>query len=237
MNRFSLLLFDLDDTLLNNSSWFDDGLTYCLRRYPLTNELDASVFLEIIKRPPRSLVEKLIVGEYSTLEFKRARWGYALEQFHIKTDRETLDQLDSLFSKTSMDFITVNESLFHLVNDLSKQYELGIVTNGLYQPNQKLSRMGLDGIFTSDKVFHAEQLGYRKPDPRIYSKALDYYNKKPSETLFIGDSWTHDVIAPIEVGMEAIWINVKNIVRPTSHTPYAIVSDITDIREILLSKK
>jgi 5'-nucleotidase len=236
MKKFSLLLFDLDDTLLDNSSWFDDGLIQCLAKHPLTNELDAATFLEILKRPPRYLIDKLISGEYNPLEFKRARWKYILELFNLTTDIEALDQLDTLFYKTSMDFITVNKPLSSLVNDLSKYYEMGIVTNGLYDPQQKLINMGLGEVFSNDKVFHAEKLGYRKPDPRIYYKALDYFNKKPSETLFIGDSWTHDVIAPMENGIEAIWVNFRNLLPPTSHTPYAIVSDVTEIRDILLNK-
>ena len=128
------------------------------------------------------MIENLISGEYSPLEFKRARWNYTLEQFNLTIDIEALDQLDTLFYKTSIDFITVKESITNLVDDLNKHYELGIVTNGLYDPNQKLFNMGLGELFSNDKVFHAEKLGYRKPDPRIYYKALDYFNKKPSET-------------------------------------------------------
>lgn len=237
MKKFSLLLFDLDDTLLYNSSWFDDGLTHCLAKHPLTKELNAVTFLEMLKRPPRYLIEKLISGDYSPSEFKRERWEYALKQFNLSTDTEALDQLDNFFYKTSMDFITVNERITSLVKDLDEDFELGIVTNGLYDPQQKLINMGLGEIFSSDKVFHAEQLGYRKPDPRIYYKALDYFVKEPNETLFIGDSWTHDVIAPMEVGMEAIWVNFKNVLPPTSHKPFAVVSDISEIRDILLSKK
>ncbi|QTC41531.1 HAD family hydrolase [Bacillus sp. V3] len=235
MKKISLLLFDLDDILLDNSSWFDDGLTQCLAKHPLTKNVDAVSFLEIVKKPPRYLIDKMISGEYDTVEFKRARWKYALEQFNLTAEIEIVDQLDTLFYKTSMDCITVNESVSSLLNDLSKEYELGVVTNGLYDPQQKLNNMGLGELLTSDKVFHAEQLGYRKPDPRIYSKALDYFDKKPSETLFIGDSWTHDVVAPMENGMEAIWVNPGNVLPPTSHMPYAIVSEITGIRDILLS--
>jgi 5'-nucleotidase len=236
MKKFNLLLFDLDDTLLDNSSWFDDGLTHCLAKHPLTNELNATTFLEMLKRPPRYLIEMLISGEYSPSEFKRARWEYTLKQFNLSTDIEALDQLDNLFYKTSMNFITVNERITSLVKDLGENFELGIVTNGLYNPQQKLINMGLGEIFSNDKVFHAEQLGYRKPDSRIYYKALDHFDKEPSETLFIGDSWTHDVIAPMEFGMEAIWVNFKNILPPTSHKPFAVVSDITEIRDVLLSK-
>ncbi|WP_260858531.1 HAD family hydrolase [Fictibacillus phosphorivorans] len=151
-------------------------------------------------------------------------------------DMESLDGLDNLFLKTSMDFITVNDAITSLIIDLSRNFELGIVTNGLYDPKQKLINMGLGEIFSDDKVFHAEQLGYRKPNPNIYLKALEYFDRKPSETLFIGDSWTHDVIAPMEVGMEAIWVNVNNVLPPTSHKPFAIVSYIAEIRDVLLSK-
>ncbi|WP_228116127.1 HAD family hydrolase [Fictibacillus phosphorivorans] len=135
-----------------------------------------------------------------------------------------------------MKFITVDDAITSLVIDLSRKFELGIVTNGLYDPKQKLFNMGIGEIFSDDKVFHAEQLGYRKPDPRIYYKALEYFNREPSETLFIGDSWTHDVIAPMEIGMEAIWVNDKNVLPPTSHKPFAIVSDIAEIRNVLLGK-
>ncbi|MBH0168214.1 HAD family hydrolase [Fictibacillus sp. 18YEL24] len=236
MSTFSLLLLDLDDTLLKNSSWFDDGFTHFIRNHPLTNHLHAPKLLELFKQPPRNLIEKLISNEYSPSAFKRARWEYVLKHFNLSMDMESLDGLDNLFLKTSMDFITVNDAITSLVIDLSRNFELGIVTNGLYDPKQKLVNMGLGEIFSDDKVFHAEQLGYRKPNPNIYLKALEYFDRKPSETLFIGDSWTHDVIAPMEVGMEAIWVNVNNVLPPTSHKPFAIVSDIAEIRDVLLSK-
>ncbi len=237
MGKFNLLLFDLDDTLLKNSSWFLDGLTRCLAVHPLTNKLNAAKFLDILKQPPRYLIEKLISGEYSASEFKRARWEFALRKFDLLIEIERLDELDNLFYKTSMKCITVNEQIKSLVKDLGEHFELGIVTNGLYNPQQKLINMGLGEIFSKEKVFHAEQLGYRKPDPRIYYKALDHFDKKTSETLFIGDSWTHDVIAPLEIGMEAIWVNLNNVLPPTLHKPFAVVSEISEIREVLLSKK
>jgi FMN phosphatase YigB (HAD superfamily) len=236
MKKFSLLLLDLDDTLLKNSSWFDDGFTHFIANHPLTNHLYTPKLLELFKQPPRNLIEKLISNEYSPSAFKRARWEYVLKHFNLSMDMESLDGLDNSFHKMSMDFITVNDAITSLVIDLSRNFELGIVTNGLYDPKQKLVNMGLGEIFSDDKVFHAEQLGYRKPNPNIYLKALEYFDRKPSETLFIGDSWTHDVIAPMDVGMEAIWVNVNNVLPPTSHKPLAIVSDIAEIRDVLLSQ-
>ncbi|PFA69254.1 hypothetical protein CN378_04465 [Bacillus sp. AFS015802] len=234
MKKFSLLLFDLDDTLLENSSWFDDGLVQTLAEHPLTMGMDEQQFLKKIKQPPRFLIDKLVSGELNTFEFKRERWKSALDSFEVKADIEEIDQLESLFLNTSMNFITADESVLHLMNELNKHFEVGIVTNGLYDPQQKVNNMGLGDIFSQDKIIHAEPLGIRKPDSRIYTIALEAFNKKPEETIFIGDSWTHDVVGPIEAGMEAIWVNVREEEKPTDHTPYAIVSSIMEIREILV---
>ncbi|MGM0843156.1 MAG: HAD family hydrolase [Bacillota bacterium] len=235
MKKYSLLLFDLDDTLLENSSWFDDGLVQSLKEHPLTKGMDEQQFLRKIKQPPKSLIDKLICGEINTFEFKRERWKSAFDYFDVKVNMEAIEQLESLFTNTSMKFITVNEYVLTLMNELNKHYEVGIVTNGLYDPQQKIVNMGLGDIFSHNKIFHAEQLGIRKPDSRIYTIALEAFNKKPEETIFIGDSWTHDVLGPMEAGMDAIWVNFRGGEKPTDHIPYSIVSSIREIKDILLS--
>ncbi|MGG3915813.1 HAD family hydrolase [Rossellomorea vietnamensis] len=235
MKKYSLLLFDLDDTLLENSSWFDDGLVQALAEHPLTKGMDEQQFLKKIKQPPRFLIDKLVSGELTTFEFKRERWKSALDSFDVKAEIEEIDQLESLFINRSMNFIAVDEYVLNLMNELTKHYEVGIVTNGLYDPQQKIINMGLGDIFSQDKIFHAEPLGFRKPDFRIYTTALEAFNRKPEETIFIGDSWTHDVVGPMEAGMEAIWVNFRREEKLTYHTPYAIVSSIVEIRDILVS--
>jgi FMN phosphatase YigB (HAD superfamily) len=82
----------------------------------------------------------------------------------------------------------------------------------------------------------ATLLPLRKPDPEIYLIALKYFGKKPQETLFIGDSWIHDVVGPMKVGMEAIWVNEKGTFnKTTALNPFAIVSDVLEIKQILLN--
>ncbi|MDX8342164.1 HAD family hydrolase [Rossellomorea sp. YZS02] len=234
MKKYSLLLFDLDDTLLENSAWFDDGLVQSLAEHPMTQGMDEKRFLQKIKQPPRFLIDKLVSGELTTFEFKRERWKSALDSFGVKANVEEIDQLESLFLNTSMNYITADESVLNLMNELNKHYEVAIVTNGLYDPHQKILNMGLGDIFSKDKIFHAESLGFRKPDSRMYNVALEAFKKKPEETIFIGDSWTHDVLGPMEAGMETIWVNFRGEEKPTDHTPFAIVSSIMEIRDILL---
>ncbi|WP_034756851.1 hypothetical protein [Rossellomorea vietnamensis] len=90
MEKYSLLLFDLDDTLLENSSWFDDGLVQTLAEHPLTKGMDEQQFLKKIKQPPRFLIDKLVSGELTTFEFKRERWKSALDSFEVNIPCRTI---------------------------------------------------------------------------------------------------------------------------------------------------
>ncbi|MBS4218822.1 HAD family hydrolase [Bacillus sp. FJAT-49711] len=233
MIKHRLLLIDLDDTLLS-STWFYDGLKKTIKIHPLTEKLDEVIFFEKMRNVPKYLLEKLTRKELTPLEFRRERWRQSFAYFDVVYDIELLDEIDGLFLKISMDYIIENKKLIDLLNDLQAHYQLGIVTNGLYDPRIKIKKMQLSVVFPDDCIFDAEQLGYRKPDQEIYLAALNHFGKEPRETLFIGDSWTHDIVGPMEVGMDAIWVNKKGIKKRTPHHPFAIVSDILEVRSILL---
>lgn len=236
MSKYSLLLFDLDDTLLTNSTWFSAGLIQTLGMHSDTKNLDASSFLEQVMHVPNSLLERFKSRELTPTEFKRARWRHAFAHFNLHPDLETIDQFDTLFFQTSMVNIEINTPVTSLLNELKRYYDVGIVTNGLYDSRIKIRQMGLCDVFSEDTIFHAEHLGYRKPDPEIYLTALQHFGKEPKETLFIGDSWIHDVVGPMEIGMKAIWVNGKGVAPSTKHTPVAVVSEVTEIRNILLNE-
>jgi len=235
LKKYSLLLFDLDDTILDNSSWFHVGLIQTLGMHTATRTLDASVFLEQMLHPPKMILEPFKSRELTPEAFKKARWSHALSFFNVRSDSVFIDEIDALFFKTSMEYVRANESISALLKDLKRDYDVGIVTNGLYDPRLKIQRMGLAEVFSNDTIFHAEQLGYRKPDPQIYAVALEQFGKKSDEALFIGDSWTHDVVGPMEAGIDAIWVNPRGLLPTTNHRPVAIVHDVTEIGHLLLN--
>jgi len=121
-----------------------------------------------------------------------------------------------------------------LFTELRKRYKLGIVSNGIYDPKLKIKQMGLSNVFNDDTIFQSEQYGVRKPDSKIYSIALDHFEKEASETIFIGDSWIHDVVAPMEMGMGAIWVNAKKLAPNSTPIPIAVVTEIKEIQKLLL---
>jgi putative hydrolase of the HAD superfamily len=98
-----------------------------------------------------------------------------------------------------------------------------------------LEAIKLDGIFPKEYVFISEVIGYEKPSPEIYHYVLSMTSLQPEQVLVVGDSWTNDVAAPIQEGMKAIWLNKKNHQVPQEPCPLAVITEVEELRAILLS--
>ncbi len=57
-----------------------------------------------------------------------------------------------------------------------------------------------------DFVIFSSDLGYQKPDTRIYAAALGRMRLSAQEVLFIGDNPENDVAAPRKFGMQALHV-------------------------------
>ena len=89
--------------------------------------------------------------------------------------------------------------------DLFGTKKLGVVSNGQRVfSEQELRVLGLYDRF--DVVVFSSDLGYQKPDPRIYTAALEQMGVPACGVLFIGDDHENDVAAPLRLGMQALHV-------------------------------
>ncbi len=81
----------------------------------------------------------------------------------------------------------------------------GLITNG--QPTQrvKVEAMGLTSLL--EVMVISEEVGIKKPDPRIFRMALDRLGVDASEAVFVGDNLELDIAGARGVGMRALWLN------------------------------
>jgi putative hydrolase of the HAD superfamily len=99
---------------------------------------------------------------------------------------------------------------------------LGIVTNGQTEwQSRKIDALGLGSFF--DAVLISEQEGIRKPDARIFQRALERCRvDKPAEAMFVGDHPEVDVAGAHAAGLVAVW---KRVPYWTLATEGALVVD------------
>jgi putative hydrolase of the HAD superfamily len=84
--------------------------------------------------------------------------------------------------------------------------QLAVVTNGPADlQRRKLAVAGLEARLPS--VFISGEVGYGKPDPRIFEHALAKLGIEPHEALMVGDRVNLDVAGALAAGVHAAWLN------------------------------
>lgn len=195
-----LVLFDIDDTLLDDAAATREAVD-ALREHL---GLDVPVF-EFRSRWSDSLrhhFARYIAGEIDFHEQRRARVREVLgsDVSDVESDRIFQVYLDVYESRWSL-FADVLPCL-----DALSKHRLGIVSNGNAQQQlQKLSRLGIVDRFSC--LVMSEECGFAKPDPRIFARACELGNTPPSNAVHVGDRLDIDAIAAARAGLGAVWLD------------------------------
>lgn len=110
--------------------------------------------------------------------------------------------------------------------------QLALLTNGSSAAQRrKVTRFGLAEFF--DVILIEGELGFGKPDARVYRRALDELGVEPTDTWMVGDNLEWDVAAPQRLGIYGIWRDVRGAGLPSEHSvrPDRIVRGLAELRE------
>ncbi len=101
-----------------------------------------------------------------------------------------------------------------LLDWLRGRYRLAVVSNFDYTPTVR--RILADGgiLDRFETVIVSDAVGWRKPRPAIFERALADLGVPAGECLFIGDRPEIDVAGAKGVGMAAAWLNVDRTPLP-----------------------
>lgn len=90
------------------------------------------------------------------------------------------------------------------LGSLASSYRLGLIANQPSAVREALVRDGLDRFFEVHAV--SEDLGLEKPDPRIFSHAIEAIGSEASACVMVGDRLDYDVRPARAAGMRAVWL-------------------------------
>jgi putative hydrolase of the HAD superfamily len=126
-------------------------------------------------------------------------------------DPETVEQLaeriSSNYWKEYKRRCYVSDDVKKTINELTGKYRLGVVSNFMVSGGieELLEEGGIIKCF--DLVVTSIAEGWRKPCDKIYFKALQGLGVCADETLFVGDDYVNDYIAPKKLGMKALLLD------------------------------
>jgi putative hydrolase of the HAD superfamily len=107
-----------------------------------------------------------------------------------------------------------------------------LLTNGAGPAQRlKLTRFELEQWF--DAICIEGELGFGKPDERIYAHALALLAVAPSNAWMVGDNLTWDIEPAQRLGLRAVWIDRRGSGLPDSCrcVPNRIVRSLSELQE------
>ena len=201
------IFFDLDDTLIDDSSGVDSGWREAITACTAGLAIDIETLVDSVFKvrawywsdPDRHRVGRADLRQAST-------WIVGEALSHMGVDNPALSQ------RIAHQYRDIREDgrklLPGAVETLDQARELGIrialLTNGpSLGQRAKLTQFDLDRHF--DFIGIEGEFGYGKPDERVYRSALSALDTSPAEVWMVGDNLEWDVAGPMRIGITGIW--------------------------------
>jgi putative hydrolase of the HAD superfamily len=232
--RPTAVLFDLDDTILDDSGCVERSWT------------DACE--ECCPKDDRARVREAIrdVADWFWNDPERHRTGRldmkaARRQVAALALRQAGHDDDALAGAIATAYARHRDariSLFPDALDTLRWFRamgcaLALLTNGSQRTQRmKIARFNLEPLF--DAILVEGELGFGKPDPRVFLLALDRLQRSPSEVWMVGDHLEWDVAAAQALGIHAVWVDApaKGLPEGSAIRPDRIVRSIAELRDV-----
>lgn len=118
-----------------------------------------------------------------------------------------------------------------LFNELSKEYLIGVLTNGFNEVQyRKLRNSGLDKYI--QRVVISDEIGIQKPDARIFRYAERETGASAETAIMIGDNPKNDIQGALDAGWRAIYYDCKGKAFESDSERY--LGRIESLEEVLL---
>jgi 2-haloacid dehalogenase len=223
---YKILLFDLDDTLLDFGANETDSLNKLFQQHGYT-------FSDELFRVYNS-VNKQLWADYEDGTIR-------LDDVLNSRFSETMLRLGKVVDGTEWECLyrellgngcQLMEGTLEVCQSLSVYHRLFVITNGITKTQVKrLKKSGLYDFF--EDIFDSQSIGFQKPSKEFFDFVMSHikdFNIK--EALIIGDSLNTDIKGGILSGIDTCWINKQSQKCSAEiHSTYTVTS-IAEVYDI-----
>lgn len=226
--KYKILLFDADDTLYD----YDKAETFALRKMFEHFNIE-------YKEDYRGVYKK--INTQMWIDFEKG----LISQDRLKVERfEKLlyeigeKGVEGDFGGVYQDYLAQGDFLFDesidIIDKLSKNYRLAIITNGLLRVQENRIRKHPIAKYFEEIVI-SDEINMRKPNTDIFEytlKKMNFFDK--SKILMIGDSLGSDILGGINYGIDTCYINLHKKENKSDIKGTYEISHIRDIKKVLI---
>jgi putative hydrolase of the HAD superfamily len=185
--------------------------------------------------------EKYRVVRYQELvEVTNAIWiSEALNSLGFKTSPEDthIKKTVNVFFEDYLNSLELRPCVKKLLDKVSIEYKLGLISNFTYAPviYAGIRTLGIDRFFNA--VLVSEEVGWRKPNTKIFKEALRRLEATAERTVYVGDSPLEDIRGAKAVGMKTVFVpsqfySIENLCE-SQQKPDIIMRDTKELYQKL----
>ncbi|WP_100406811.1 HAD family hydrolase [Bacillus solitudinis] len=227
--KWKAVCFDLDNTLYSHEKAFNQSIDYCYQH-------EVIPFLKKYNSAPVSFEDWFFIfkkncdrfwgvyneGTIDVVTYRRLRFEETMHAFGFRTNDSLADRFHQRYDDIIDTFSEPDEALLPLMQWLKHhQIKTGIISNGMPQKQyRQLKKIGLNKeMIKKEHILISEEIGFAKPEAKIFIMMADELGEKANSCLFVGDSWEQDVVGAKNAGWEALYLNTRKIPGTTAHEP------------------
>lgn len=230
MGKFTTILWDLDQTILDFAKSQDYALRYAFRQFGLETKDETVAVYAAINDTYWKRMER---GEITKDEVLRGRFVTLFEQLGIENIRP--EAFGDIYQDALGEvFFFQDEADKVIVRLKEKGFRQYIVTNGVNRTQAKKIRLsGLDRMV--DGVFVSELMGYPKPRKEYFDACFaQLTDTSREECLLVGDSITSDIQGGVNAGIAVCWYNPKGQRNDAGLPVDYEIRDLHELMQILM---
>ena len=232
MQKINHVFFDLDNTLWDHRKNAKLTLQKLFTKHQIieNHHINFDDFHEqyhiINEQLWADLRDEKIDKEY----LRKHRFYDTFLKFNID-DFELSQKFEHSFLDEIVEYNEVVEGTFDVLDYLTeKKYKLHVITNGFEEvTHRKIDGSGITKYF--ETVTSADDVGVRKPNPKIFDQCLKVANATKEESILIGDDWIADVLGAKNYGLDVIFFDVFK--EQPALTELKRVENLVEIKNLL----
>ena len=234
----SAILLDLDDTILNDSGSVDESWRHaCASHADRLAPLDAAVVVDAIRKTSKWYWDDPDRHREGRLQLDAARREVvrlALRDLGVENPGLADCIGDAYSHRRDLAMAPLPDAIETVRWLRESGRRLALLTNGAAAAQRrKIARFEIADLF--DAILVEGELGFGKPDERVYHRALSALGVTPAEAWMVGDNLDFDVAAPQKLGLSAVWIDVRGRGLPDTSAvkPDYIVRSLAELRSLI----
>ena len=229
-----LLIFDLDDTLLNTSDVYYRTREEFINYMSDSFSLDPKAVRQVFEDLDREHISLLGYPSWRyTFTMLKTYWSY-IEQRKAVFSPISIEKIVNIGNKITLEIPPLLEGAKDVLVELSRSFTLALLTRGDFRlQKKKIKHYGLDAIFSTVMVVSA------KTEASFLSILLTT-GVLPEHAWSIGDSPKWDIFPALNVGMNAILFRYVHPFYEWKHEKRSmivdnvpVIEDLRDLRNVL----